>query len=405
MSFKDLQLHPGLLRATEEAGYTIPTPIQSEAIPAVLSGSDLLASARTGTGKTAAFLLPALHRLETAAPSDLGYGPRVLILVPTRELAMQVAAEAVKYTRYLKRIKTVCVYGGVPYPVQNRELSRPYDILVATPGRLIDFIARGRIRLNKIEMFVLDEADRMLDMGFIEPVEQIAAATPKTRQTLLFSATLKGSVLELSKRLLKNPLEISAESEEPSYDHIEQRIHYVDNIDHKHSLLEHLLIDPTIDQAIVFTATKHLADQVADKLCEIGHSAAALHGDMNQRQRTRTIKLLRSGEIKILIATDIAARGIDVLTVSHVINFDLPMTAEDYVHRIGRTGRAGAKGVATSFVSNKDISILRSIERFTQQKLQAHTIPGMEPKGRIGGGGNLPQHRRFSHKNRSFSRR
>ncbi len=407
MSFKDLQLHTGILRTIEEAGYTTPTPIQLSAIPAVLSGSDLLASAMTGTGKTAAFLLPALHLLETAAPSDLGHGPRVLILVPTRELAMQVAAEAVKYSRYLRRIKTVCVYGGVPYPVQNRELSRPYDILVATPGRLIDFLQRGRIRLNKIEMLVLDEADRMLDMGFIEPVEQIAAATPKTRQTLLFSATLKGTVIELSKRLLKNPLEISVEAEEARHDHIEQRIHYVDNLDHKHSLLEHLLIDPTIDQAIVFTATKHLADQVAEKLCEIGHSAAALHGDMNQRQRTRTIRLLRSGEIKVLIATDIAARGIDVLTISHVINFDLPMTAEDYVHRIGRTGRAGAKGVATSFVSNKDISILRSIERFTKQKLQAHTIPGMEPKGRIASGSSSshPQHRRFPHKNRSFSRR
>jgi superfamily II DNA/RNA helicase len=405
MSFKDLQLHTGILRTIEEAGYTTPTPIQLSAIPAVLSGSDLLASARTGTGKTAAFLLPALQRLETSAPTENGHGPRVLVLVPTRELAMQVAAEAVKYTKYLRRLKTVCVYGGVPYPVQNRELSRPYDILVATPGRLIDFITRGRIRLNKIEMLILDEADRMLDMGFIEPVEQIASATPKTRQTLLFSATLKGSVLELSKRLLKNPLTISAETEEERHDHIEQRIHYVDNLDHKHSLLEHLLIDPTIDQAIVFTATKHLADQVADKLCEIGHAAAALHGDMNQRQRTRTIKMLRSGQIKVLIATDIAARGIDVLTISHVINFDLPMTAEDYVHRIGRTGRAGAKGIATSFVSNKDVSILRAIERFTQQKLQAHTIPGMEPKGKIGSSGGLPQRRRFPHKNRSFSRR
>jgi superfamily II DNA/RNA helicase len=386
MSFKELELHPGLLKAIEESGYITPTPIQSQAIPVILSGSDLRASARTGTGKTAAFVLPALHRLQTQ-PLIPGAGPRILILVPTRELAMQVAAETVKYSRHLQRTKTVCVYGGVPYPVQSRELSRPYEILVATPGRLIDFLSQGRIRLSRIEMLILDEADRMLDMGFIEPVEEIAAATPQTRQTLMFSATLKGSVLNLSKRLLKNPLEIAVESETESHDHIEQRLHYVDNLDHKHLILEHLLTDPAMNQVIIFTATKHLADDVAEKLCEIGHNAAALHGDMNQRQRTRTIKRLRSGEIRVLVATDVAARGIDVQTISHVINFDLPMSAEDYVHRIGRTGRAGAKGVALSFASHKDMSVLKQIERFTKHKLEAHVIPGMEPKGKVGGGG------------------
>ena len=297
---------------------------------------------------------------------------------------MQVAAETMKYSRHLQKSKTVCVYGGVPYQIQNRELSRPYEILVATPGRLLDFISQGRIRLSRIEMLILDEADRMLDMGFIEPVEEIAASTPKTRQTLMFSATLKGSVMNLSKRLLKDPLEICIESEEETHDHIEQRLHYVDNLDHKHNLLEHLLTDPTMDQVIIFTATKHLADDVAEKLCEIGHNAAALHGDMNQRQRTRTIKRLRNKEIRVLVATDVAARGIDVQTISHVINFDLPMSAEDYVHRIGRTGRAGSKGVALSFASHKDMSVLKQIERFTKYKLQTHVIPGMEPKGKVG---------------------
>ncbi len=385
MSFKELQLCPGILTAIEESGYKQPTPIQQQAIPAILSGTDLRASAQTGTGKTAAFVLPALHLLQT--PSKLpGSGPRILILVPTRELAMQVAAETVKYSKHLQRSKTVCIYGGVPYPVQNRELSRPYEILVATPGRLLDFISQGRIRLSRIQLLILDEADRMLDMGFIEPVEEIAAATPATRQTLMFSATLKGSVLNLSKRLLKNPMEINIEPAIETHDHIEQRLHYVDNIDHKHNLLEHLLTDPTMNQVIIFTATKHLADDVAEKLRDIGHNAAALHGDMNQRQRTRTIKRLRTGDIRVLVATDVAARGIDILTVSHVINFDLPMCAEDYVHRIGRTGRAGAKGVATSFASHKDMSVLKQIERFTKQRLNPHVIPGLEPKGKASSG-------------------
>ena len=396
MSFSELSLHPSILKAVEEAGYVTPTPIQCKAIPVVLAGSDLRGSAQTGTGKTAAFILPALNRLMT--PSSIpGRGPRILVLVPTRELAMQVAAETMKYSTHMQRAKTVCIYGGVPYPVQTKELSRPYDILVATPGRLLDFIDRGRIQLSRVEMLILDEADRMLDMGFIEPVEQIAASTPKTRQTLMFSATLKGAVLNLSKRLLNDPVEISLEPEEKNHDNIDQRLHYVDNLNHKHDLLEHLLTDPTVHQAIVFIATKHHADELAEKLCEIGHNAAALHGDMNQRQRTRTIKRLRMGEIKILVATDVAARGIDVQSISHVINFDLPNCAEDYVHRIGRTGRAGAKGVALSFASNKDMSLVKQIEHFTKQKLNAHTIPGMEPKSKVGfgggGGGRFSQQR------------
>lgn len=404
MTFSSLQLHQNILLAVSEAGFSTATPIQAEAIPAILSGVDIKASASTGTGKTAAFVLPTLHRLATVPAPSSGRGPRVLILVPTRELAIQVSAEAVKFSKHLSRMKTVCIYGGVPYGVQNKELSRPYEILVATPGRLLDYMGSGRINLSKVEVLILDEADRMLDMGFIEPVEEIAAATPKERQTLMFSATLKGSVLELSKRLLHNPVEIAVEPQKADVGQIEQRLHYVDDLAHKHDLLEHLLTDPSLQQAIVFIATKHHADDLAEKLREIGHKAAALHGDMNQRQRTRTMRQMRSGEIQILVATDIAARGIDVQTISHVINFDLPMSAEDYVHRIGRTGRAGAKGLALSFASNKDLRLVSQIERFTKQKLQSHVIPGMEPKRNFSTSSARPPRKPAFHARRSYRR-
>ncbi len=370
-------LHEKIQKAIADLGHTTPTPIQEKAIPKVLEGCDLQASAQTGTGKTAAFILPALNML---MQPTTGRGPRVLILVPTRELAMQVANEAAKYSKHLPNIKTVCIYGGTPYPLQNRQLSKPYDILVATPGRLIDHLERGRIHLSRIQMLILDEADRMLDMGFVEPVEHIASLTAKTRQTLLFSATLKGNVLNLSRRLLKDPLEIRIEPSTEQQENIEQQIHTVDNIDHKYRLLHHLLNDQNLTQVLVFTATKHQADQLADKLSVDGHPAGALHGDMNQRQRTRTVAQLRKGELRILVATDVAARGIDIPTISHVINFDLPMSEEDYVHRIGRTGRAGATGTAISFAAHRDIRLVREIEKFTGKKMTPTAIPGMEPK-------------------------
>jgi superfamily II DNA/RNA helicase len=370
-------LHEKIQKAISELGHTTPTPIQAQAIPKALEGCDLQASAQTGTGKTAAYMLPALHKLATPAP---GKGPRILILVPTRELAMQVAKEAAKYSKYLPNVKTVCVYGGMPYPLQNKQLAKPYDILVATPGRLIDHLERGRIQLSRIQMLILDEADRMLDMGFVEPVEHIASLTPKTRQTLLFSATLKGNVMKLSRRLLSNPLEISIEPTYEEQANIEQQVHTVDNIDHKYRLLNHLLDDKSMGQVIIFTATKHQADQLADKLEVDGYPAGALHGDMNQRQRTRTILALRKGAIRILVATDVAARGIDIPSISHVINFDISMSAEDYVHRIGRTGRAGATGVAISFAAHRDMRLIQEIERFTGKKLIPTVIPGMEPK-------------------------
>jgi superfamily II DNA/RNA helicase len=379
MSFKDLIEQPGILKAIEELGYATPTPIQKQAIPLILSGCDLRGSAQTGTGKTAAFILPALCKL--AKPSTRqGRGPRVLILVPTRELAIQVAEEASKYSKYLQQIKTVCIYGGAPYPIQNRQLARPYEILVATPGRLMDHMNRGKINFSRVEMFILDEADRMLDMGFIGPVEEIAEAIPDSRQTLMFSATLKGSVMKLSERLLTNPQEISVAHDPATHDNINQRLHHVDNIEHKYKLLDHLLNDKELTQAIVFTRTKHHADQLVDKLLKKGYSAGALHGNMNQRQRTKTIMKLRRGEIRILVATDVAARGIDIPAISHVINFDLPESEEDYVHRIGRTGRAGATGIALSFATSKEMHFVRQIEKFTHQKMTPHTVSGMEPR-------------------------
>ncbi len=379
MSFKDLIEEPGILKAIEDLGYETPTPIQKQAIPLILTGCDLRGSAQTGTGKTAAFILPALCKL--AKPSKLpGRGPRVLILVPTRELAIQVAEEASKYCKYLDRVKTVCIYGGAPYPIQNRQLARPYEILVATPGRLMDHMNRGKINFSRVEMFILDEADRMLDMGFIGPVEEIAEAIPESRQTLMFSATLKGSVMKLSERLLKNPKEITVAHDPATHENINQRLHHVDNIEHKYKLLDHILNGKDITQAIVFTRTKHHADQLVDKLIKKGYSAGALHGNMNQRQRTKTIMRLRQGEIRILVATDVAARGIDIPAISHVINFDLPENEEDYVHRIGRTGRAGATGIALSFATSKEMGFVRQIEKFTHQKMIPHTVPGMEPR-------------------------
>ncbi|SOD42093.1 DEAD/DEAH box helicase [Nitrosovibrio sp. Nv4] len=388
MSFENLNLHPLILKAIIDSGYTSPTPIQEQAIPELLAGHDIMASAQTGTGKTAAFMLPALHRLAT--PSAVhSRGPRVLVLTPTRELALQVSEAAAKYGKHLSRVKVVSILGGMPYPLQNKLLSQSVDILVATPGRLIDHIQRGRIDFSRLEMLVLDEADRMLDMGFIDDVERIASATPATRQTLLFSATLDSAINNVAARLLKSPKRIQIATQQAKLDNIEQRLHYVDDISHKNRLLDHLLRDMALKQAIVFTATKRDADTLADNLSAQGHEAAALHGDMNQRDRTRTLTKLRGGGLRVLVATDVAARGIDVAGITHVINFDLPKFAEDYVHRIGRTGRAGASGIAVSFASGKDGINLKKIERFTGQRIASHEVPGLEPrfKPRVGAGG------------------
>lgn len=385
MSFENLNLNPLILKAIAESGYTEATPIQAQAIPEIIAGHDLMASAQTGSGKTAAFILPALHRLAT--PSALpGKGPRVLVLTPTRELAQQVCDAATKYGKNM-RFKIISILGGMPYPVQNRMLSGHVDILVATPGRLIDHLERGRIDFSRLEVLILDEADRMLDMGFVDDVERIAQATPKTRQTLLFSATLEGVVGNLASRLLKTPKRINVSAAKDKHENIEQRMMFADDVAHKNKMLSHLLTDTEVNQALVFTATKRDADGLADQLSAQGHSVAALHGDMSQRERNRTLLNMRNGNVRILVATDVAARGLDVRGISHVINFDLPKFAEDYVHRIGRTGRGGSSGIAISFASNRDAQMLKRIERYTEQSIKMHTIEGLEPKYKLRTGG------------------
>jgi superfamily II DNA/RNA helicase len=381
MSFENLNLNTAILKAIAETGYTEPTPIQAQAIPEIMAGNDLMASSQTGSGKTAAFILPVLNRLAT--PSAMpGKGPRVLVLTPTRELAQQVCDAATKYGKNM-RFKIISILGGMPYPVQNRLLSSHVDILVATPGRLIDHLERGRIDFSRLEVLILDEADRMLDMGFVDDVERIAKATPSTRQTLLFSATLDGVVGNLASRLLKTPKKISVSAAKDKHENIEQRMMFADDVAHKNKMLSHLLTDAEMNQALVFTATKRDADTIADQLSAQGHSVAALHGDMNQRERNRTLLNMRNGNVRILVATDVAARGLDVRGISHVINFDLPKFAEDYVHRIGRTGRGGSTGIAISFASNRDAQLLKRIERYTEQSIKMHTIEGLEPKYKL----------------------
>ena len=391
MTFETLGLHAKVLKGLEAAGYTEATKIQAKAIPKILKGFDIRGSAQTGTGKTAAFLLPALHKIISGEQSN-SRGPKVLILVPTRELAEQITVQSQKYSKFLPKVKSVCVVGGIPYPAQMRKLSQPHDVLIATPGRLIDFMEKGKVNLSNIETLVLDEADRMLDMGFVEPIEQIVSATPKTRQTLLFSATLDGDVIKLSEKHLNKPMEITVTPDKARHESIEQKMHYVDDMHHKNKILEHIISQENVKQAIVFTSTKRHADQLVDDLKDQDISAAALHGDMNQRQRTRTITRMKEGRIHILVATDVAARGLDVSSITHVINYDLPNNVEDYVHRIGRTGRAGASGFAFSFAANRDAGLVKRIESYTGHSIDVGVIEGLEPRkkpstGSYGGGG------------------
>lgn len=403
MTFAEIGLHPAILQALADAGYDQPTEVQRQAVPAALAGRDLLVCSQTGSGKTAAFMLPALHRfadqerplLPRAATSNdrrplASRGrqrfeparPKMLVLTPTRELALQVTAASEKYGRHLHRLRAVAILGGMPYPKQMELLSRNPEILVATPGRLIDHMSAGKIDFSQLQILVLDEADRMLDMGFIEDIERIVAATPDTRQTLLFSATLEGTVGELAQRMTRSALSIRVNSVTTRHECIEQRMHFVDDLAHKNRLLDHLLRDASIGQALVFTATKRDADTVSDRLNVAGLNAAALHGDMPQGARNRTLTALRRGQVRILVATDVAARGIDVPAITHVFNYDLPKFAEDYVHRIGRTGRAGRSGLAISLVHHTEHFNVRKIERFTKQSIPVEVVAGHEPTRR-----------------------
>jgi superfamily II DNA/RNA helicase len=378
MTFAELNLSPAILKAIDACGYTSPTPIQEQSIPLALAGHDLIGSAQTGTGKTASFVLPALQRL-TAPPKGKGRGPRILVLTPTRELANQVTDAVKTYGRFCK-VRSGAILGGMSYREQLRLLSQPIDFIVATPGRLVDHLENRRIDFSRVEMLILDEADRMLDMGFSEDMDKIAAATPEGRQTMMFTATMDATTARLAGRMLREPQRVEVVGDKVTLDAIEQRLHVADDLRHKNRMLSHLLTDAELSQAIIFSATKRDADALAEDLYNQGHSVAALHGDMSQRERNRTITDMKRGRVKLLVATDVAARGLDVNGISHVINFDLQRFAEDYVHRIGRTGRAGASGTAISFVSLNELNYLSRIERFIGQKLPRQVIEGLEPK-------------------------
>ncbi|MGB6217567.1 MAG: DEAD/DEAH box helicase [Castellaniella sp.] len=379
MSFDSLGLGPQLVAALRDLGIDTPTSVQSAAIPQALAGHDLMVSSQTGSGKTAAFMLPALQHLSHRAGAG-GRGVQVLVLTPTRELAMQVADAARSYGKQIDGLRIATVVGGMPYGAQIKSLSRRVDVLVATPGRLIDHLEARRVNLSTVQTLVLDEADRMLDMGFIEDIETIVRSTPDERQTLLFSATLDGTVAHLAANLMREPQRIEITTHRQKHTNITQHLLYADDKAHKLRLLDHLLRDASLDQAIVFTATKRGADDLADHLSDEGFAAAALHGDMNQRQRTRTLGLMQKGQVRVLVATDVAARGIDVQTISHAVNYDLPLQAEDYVHRIGRTGRAGRDGQAITLAVHAERHKVRRIEHFIGQAIPMETIPGLEPQ-------------------------
>jgi superfamily II DNA/RNA helicase len=387
MSFETLGLDEALVRALTSAGYENPTDVQARAIPAALAGRDLRVCSNTGSGKTAAFVLPALMKVLAARQDPANKpkkgevkGPRILVLVPTRELSMQVAKAASNYGRNVPFLQVTSVVGGVPYPAQLKALRSPLDILIATPGRLIDHIESGKAVLENVEMLVLDEADRMLDMGFIEDIEHIADKLPAGRQTLMASATFAGEVGRLAQRLQKDDVErIEIAGHTEKHENIAQQLMWADDLDHKHALLDHLLTERDVDQAVVFTSTQIDADRLADRLNEMGHSVAALHGGMPQGRRNRVLQGLRSRHLRILVATDVAARGIDVPTITHVINYGLPLKAEDYVHRIGRTGRAGRSGRAVTLAERRDVPMIRRIQHYTTQAIPVATVVGLEP--------------------------
>ena len=389
IKFADLNLDKNILSAVRSEGYESPTPIQAQAIPFALDGRDIMASAQTGSGKTAAFLLPTLQRL-TKRSEKPGKGPRALVLTPTRELAAQVEKNALAYAKNMRWFRTVSIVGGASFGYQTRALSKPVDLIVATPGRLMDLMQSGKVDFARLEVLILDEADRMLDMGFIDDIETIVEATPTDRQTLLFSATWDGAVGKLARKLTKDPETIEVERVDDQ-GKIEEQLLYCDDMRHKNRLLDHILRDANIDQCVIFTSTKAMTEVIADELYEKGFAANCLHGDMPQGWRNRTLMDLRKGRCKILVATDVAARGIDVPTITHVINYDLPKQAEDYVHRIGRTGRAGRTGIAITFAEVNEYVKVHKIEKYIGRKLPELTIEGMEPTRKRKSAGGKPK--------------
>ena len=373
MSFSDLGLSPELLRAVSEKGYASCTPIQSEAIPAILAGGDVLAAAQTGTGKTAAFVLPILQRLagaEAGAPRKL---PRALVLTPTRELAAQVADNARVYGRHLD-IRTAVVFGGVGINPQIEELRRGCDLLIATPGRLLDLAGQGALSLSRIGQFVLDEADRMLDMGFIHAIRQVLKLLPPERQNLMFSATYSEDIRSLAQRFLRNPRTVEVAGRNSTAERVEQCLYRVPK-EHKRHLLAHLIHQGNWQQVLVFTRTKHGANRLAKQIEDAGIAAAAIHGNKSQSARVRALEDFKSCRVTALVATEVAARGLDIKELPHVVNFELPNVPEDYVHRIGRTARAGAAGSAISLVSPDEAPLLRDIERLLKCLIPVAALP------------------------------
>jgi len=376
-SFSDLPLIAPILKALSAANYTTPTPIQAQAIPPLLEGRDLLGCAQTGTGKTAAFALPILQRLAGETKRAAPRSTRVLVLTPTRELAIQIAESFRTYGRNLS-LRSAVIYGGVGQSPQVNALAQGVDVLVATPGRLLDLMNQRLLRLDSLSVFVLDEADRMLDMGFIRDVRRIVATMPKSRQTLLFSATMPEAVVGLAESLLKDPVRVAVTPSSTTVELVEQRVMFVAKAD-KRALLVQVLRDPAVRRVMVFTRTKHGANRVTEQLAKAGIAAGAIHGNKSQGARQKALADFRAGRLRVLVATDIAARGIDIDGISHVINFELPDQPESYVHRIGRTARAGASGIAISFCDAAERPLLRDIEKTIRQTL-ARPVPTAVPQ-------------------------
>lgn len=376
MSFSQFGLLPPLLQALETQGYDTPTPIQLQAIPAVLAGQDLMAAAQTGTGKTAGFTLPMLQRL-SAGERAKSNSIRALVLTPTRELAAQVHESVRNYGKHLP-LKSAVVFGGVSINPQMMALRSGVDVLVATPGRLLDLYNQRAVKFNQVEILVLDEADRMLDMGFIHDIKKLMALMPKQRQNLLFSATFSDEIRQLAKGLLRHPLSIEVSPRNATATTVTQSLYHIDK-NRKLPLLSQLIRDHQWDQVLVFTQMKHMANRLAEKLQKDGISSAAIHGNKSQGARTRALAEFKSNKVRVLVATDIAARGLDIEALPHVINYELPKVAEDYVHRIGRTGRAGSSGEAISIVSADENGLLKAIEKLTKQKIPVNPLPEIRP--------------------------
>ncbi|WP_151706513.1 DEAD/DEAH box helicase [Acinetobacter sp. TUM15064] len=398
-TFAEFPLHESLQQALQSLGFTSPTPVQEQSIPAALDGKDLLVSSQTGSGKTAAFLLPTLNALagqETFVPFKERMKaitqPNILVLCPTRELAQQVSQDAIAFVRHMKGARIAAIMGGMPFGKQIQQL-KGAQVVVATPGRLLDLVNRRQIKLDKVDALIVDEADRMLDLGFSEDLEAISDLAANRKQTLMFSATFAPRIITLAERMMNDPERIAIETGHSTNTDITQTLHWTDGFEHKKKLLTHWLSEEDLDQAVVFASTQEDTDMLAEELAEAGHSVVALHGAMPQTVRNRRLRSIREGRAKILVATDVAARGLDVPTISHVINFGLPMKNEDYVHRIGRTGRAGRTGKAITLATYRERGKIRALEDYLDARLEVSEIEGLEPSppparsGRDGGRG------------------